>query len=108
MAIDIEARTPLLGGVTGGLSGHGLRPISLALVYRTAQVVDVPIIGVGGIFEAKHVMEYLMAGATAVQVGSANLVSLWSPFTIVDELRSGLAASGISQLNQVIGAAQEG
>ena len=108
MAIDIEARKPVLGGVTGGLSGHGLRPISLALVYRTAQVVDVPIIGVGGIFEADHVLEYLMAGATAVQVGSANLVSLWSPFRIVDELRDRLAASGITQLDQIIGAAQEG
>ena len=108
MAIDIEARKPVLGGVTGGLSGHGLRPISLALVYRTAQVVDVPIIGVGGIFEADHVLEYLMAGATAVQVGSANLVSLWSPFRIVDELRDRLAASGITQLDQITGAAQEG
>ena len=107
MAIDIEARKPVLGGITGGLSGHGLRPISLALVYRTAQVVDVPIIGVGGIFEAKHVLEYLMAGATAVQVGSANLVSLWSPFRIVDELRDRLAASGISSLDQITGAAQE-
>lgn len=108
MAIDLQTRKPVLGGVTGGLSGHGLRPISLALVYRTAQVVDVPIIGVGGIFEAKHVMEYLMAGATAVQVGSANLVSLWSPFRIVDELREQLAASGISRIDQVTGAAQVG
>lgn len=106
MAIDLEARKPVLGGITGGLSGHGLRPISLALVYKTAQVVDVPIIGVGGIFEAKHVMEFLMAGATAVQVGSANLVSLWSPFQIVDELRDLLAASEIGRLDQVIGAAQ--
>ena len=108
MAIDIQARKPVLGGVTGGLSGHGLRPISLALVYRTAQVVDVPIIGVGGIFEAEHVLEYLMAGATAVQVGSANLVSLWSPFRIVDDLRDRLAASGTSRLDQIIGAAQAG
>ena len=108
MAIDITARKPVLGGVTGGLSGHGLRPISLALVYRTAQVVDVPIIGVGGIFDAKHVMEYLMAGATAVQVGSANLVSLWSPFSIVEELKDRLADLGIRRLDQVIGAAQEG
>ena len=105
MAIDIEARKPVLGAVTGGLSGHGLRPISLALVYRTAQVVDVPIIGVGGIFEAKHVVEYLMAGATAVQVGSANLVSLWSPFSIVDELRDWFASSGLTRIDQVTGAA---
>ena len=106
MTIDVEARKPVLGGITGGLSGAGLRPISLALVYRAAQVVDVPIIGVGGIFEAKHVLEYILAGATAVQVGSANLVGLWSPFHIVDELRDHLAASDVSSLGELIGAAQ--
>jgi dihydroorotate dehydrogenase (NAD+) catalytic subunit len=105
MAIDIEARKPVLGGITGGISGHALRLISLALVYRTAQVVNVPIIGVGGIFEAKHILEYLMAGATAIQVGSANLVNLWSPFNIVDELKERLATAGICRLDQVIGAA---
>ncbi len=108
MAIDVEARKPVLGGITGGLSGPGLRAISLALVYRAAQVVDVPIVGVGGIFEAKHVLEYIMAGATAVQVGSANLVGLWSPFRIVDELRDNLAASGVKSLGELRGAAQSG
>ncbi len=106
MAINVDARKPVLGAITGGLSGPGLRAISLALVYRAAQVVDVPIIGVGGIFEAKHVLEYLMAGATAVQVGSANLVSLWSPFRIVDELRDYLAASGVNRPDELRGAAQ--
>ena len=67
MAIDVESRRPVLGGITGGLSGPGLRPVSLALVYQAAQVVDVPIIGVGGIFGAKHALEYILAGATAVQ-----------------------------------------
>lgn len=105
MAIDVEARKPVLGGITGGLSGPGLRAISLALVYRAAQVVDVPIIGVGGIFEAKHVLEYIMAGATAVQVGSANLVGLWAPFRILDELREQLAASGVESLSELRGAA---
>ncbi len=106
MTIDVEARKPVLGGITGGLSGMGLRPISLALVYRAAQAVDVPIVGVGGIFEAKHVLEYILAGATAVQVGSANLVGLWSPFHIVDDLREHLAASGVSSLSELVGAAQ--
>ena len=108
MTIDVKARKPVLGGITGGLSGPGLRPISLAMVYRTAQAVDVPIIGVGGIFEAKHVLEYILAGATAVQVGSANLVGLWSPFHIVDELRDQLAASGVRHLAELVGAAQAG
>ena len=106
MSIDVEARRPVLGAVTGGLSGHGLRPVSLALVYRAAQAVDVPIIGVGGVFEGKHALEYIMAGATAVQVGSANLVDLWSPFRIVEELREQLASYGVRHLEEIIGAAQ--
>ena len=108
MSIDVESRRPVLGAITGGLSGHGLRPVSLALVYRAAQVVDVPIIGVGGVFEGKHAMEYIMAGATAVQVGSANLVNLWSPFRIVEELREQLASWGMRHLEEIIGAAQVG
>jgi dihydroorotate dehydrogenase (NAD+) catalytic subunit len=106
MMIDIEARKPVLGGITGGLSGPGLRPVALALVYRTAQAVDVPIIGVGGIFSARDVLEYIMAGATAVQIGSANLADLWAPFNILDELQTYLEEYGISDIKDLIGAAQ--
>ena len=106
MAIDVESRSPVLGAVTGGLSGHGLRPVSLALVYRAAQVVDVPIIGVGGVFDGKHAMEFILAGATAVQVGSANLVNLWSPFRVLEELGDQLTSSGVHRMEEIIGAAQ--
>jgi dihydroorotate dehydrogenase (NAD+) catalytic subunit len=106
MMIDIGARKPVLGGITGGLSGPGLRPVSLALVYRTAQAVDVPIIGVGGIFTARDALEYIMAGATAVQIGSANLADLWAPFNILDELQAYLGEHGFSDINGLIGAAQ--
>ena len=102
----LKPANPVLGGITGGLSGAGLRPVSLALVYRTAQVVDVPIIGVGGIFQAKHALEYILAGATAVQVGSANLAGLWAPFRIVDELREYLETSGVGHITELIGSAQ--
>lgn len=108
MAIDLETRRPVLGAVTGGLSGPGLRPVAVAMVYRTAQVVDVPIIGVGGIFHGRHAAEYLLAGATAVQVGSANLVDLWAPFRILEELRNYLIESGVASLRDLIGAAQLG
>jgi dihydroorotate dehydrogenase (NAD+) catalytic subunit len=104
MQIDIESRQPVLGAVTGGLSGHGLRPVALALVYRAAQVVDVPIIGVGGIFNASHALEYFLAGATAVQVGSANLADLWSPFRILDELKVYLGEAGVSDIGDLVGA----
>jgi len=106
MAIDIDARKPVLGGVTGGLSGPGLRAIALALVYRTAQAVDVPIIGVGGIFNVRHALEYIMAGATAVQIGSANLADLSAPFRILEELRAYLGESGLPNISELIGAAQ--
>ncbi len=104
MQINIESRQPVLGAVTGGLSGHGLRPVALALVYRAAQVVDVPIIGVGGIFNASHALEYFLAGATAVQVGSANLADLWSPFRILDELKVYLGEAGVSDIGELVGA----
>jgi dihydroorotate dehydrogenase (NAD+) catalytic subunit len=106
MVIDIEARKPVLGGVTGGLSGPGLRPVSVALVYRTAQAVDVPIIGVGGIFSARDALEYIMAGATAVQIGSASLANLWAPFNILEELQTYLGESGVSDIRELIGVAQ--
>ncbi len=106
MMIDVETRKPVLGTATGGLSGHGLRPVSVALVYRVAQAVDVPIIGVGGIFEAKHALEYILAGATAVQVGSANLADLWAPFRILNGLRVYLEEAGIRNMGELIGAVQ--
>jgi dihydroorotate dehydrogenase (NAD+) catalytic subunit len=104
LQIDIETRKPVLGAGTGGLSGHGLRPVALALVYRAAQVVDIPIIGVGGIFNANHALEYFLAGASAIQIGSANLVDLWSPFHILDELEVYLGEAGISDIKELIGA----
>ena len=104
MRIDVETRRPVLGAITGGLSGPGLRPVSMAMVYRTAQAVDVPIVGVGGIFSGEHAVEYLMAGATAVQVGSANLADLWAPFRILDQLRSFLGESGITDVSDLTGA----
>lgn len=105
LRIDLKTRRPVLGSATGGLSGMGLRPVSLALVYQAAQTVDVPIIGVGGIFNAEHVLEYIMAGATAVQVGSANLVGMDAPWRILRELREYAAGEGISSLAELRGAA---
>ncbi len=105
MRIDLASRRPVLGNITGGLSGMGLRPVSLALVYQTAQVVDVPIIGVGGIFEAEHAIEYILAGATAIQIGSANWVDPTTPWRILDGLREYMAANSIGGLNELRGAA---
>ncbi len=104
MTIDVESRRPALGNVTGGLSGPGLHPVAVALVYRAAQAVDVPIIGVGGIFTAEDALEFMLAGATAVQVGSANLADLWAPFKILEGMQVWLGERGISDINDLIGA----
>lgn len=106
MRIDLKSRRPVLGSITGGLSGMGLRPVSLALVYQVAQTVDVPIIGVGGIFDAEHAIEYIMAGATAVQVGSANLVGMDAPWQILRGLRDYMDENEVSSLSDLQGTAQ--
>ena len=103
MRIDAETRRPVLGNITGGLSGVGLRPIALALVYQLSNEVDVPIIGVGGIFTGEHAAEYILAGATAVQIGSANLVGLSAPWRILSELREWAGRSGASSLKELTG-----
>ena len=106
MAIDISARKPILGGITGGISGPGLRPVAVALVYRAAQVTDVPIIGVGGIFTANDALEFIMAGATAVQVGSANLSRFTAPLEVLDGIRSYMEEHRITDLSELTGCAQ--
>ena len=108
MSIDVETRQTVLGAGAGGLSGHGLRPVSIALVYRAAQAVDVPIIGCGGVFDASHALEFILAGATAVQVGSANLVDMGAPFSILEGLRDHLEQTGVRDVSELIGAVRMG
>jgi dihydroorotate dehydrogenase (NAD+) catalytic subunit len=106
MAIDVEARKPILGGITGGLSGPGLKPVSLALVYRVTPAVEVPVIGCGGVFTAGDALEYILAGATAVQVGSASLVDFAAPLNILSGLEAFLGEHGIKEIRELIGAVQ--
>ena len=101
MHIDTQTRQPVLGNITGGLSGEGLRPVSLSLVYQVAKQVDVPIIGVGGIFTGEHAAEYILVGASAVQIGSANLVGLSAPWRILAELQDWMRQSGVSSLQNL-------
>lgn len=102
MRIDTTTRKPVLGNITGGLSGPGLRPISMALVYQVSKVVDVPIIGVGGIFSGEHAAEYILAGASAVQIGSANLVGLSAPWRILTELEDWMRQTGVSGPKELV------
>ena len=105
MTIDVETKRPVLGGVTGGISGPALRPVAVALVYQTAQVVDLPIIGVGGIFTARDALEFIMAGATAVQVGTANLADFHAPLEVLDGLQAYMGEHGIANIAELVGAA---
>ena len=108
MRIDTQSRRPVLGNVTGGLSGPALRPISLALVYQASHAVNVPIIGVGGILTGEHAAEYILAGASAVQIGSANLMGLSAPWRILSELQEWMRRSGSSSLKELTGGVRPG
>ena len=87
MAIDIETRTPRLWNVTGGLSGPSIKPVALRMVYQAAQVVKIPIVGLGGISTTKDALEFLIVGARAVQVGTANFYDPGTSVRIVQGLR---------------------
>jgi dihydroorotate dehydrogenase (NAD+) catalytic subunit len=87
MAIDIETRTPRLWNVTGGLSGPSIKPVALRMVYQTARAVKIPIIGVGGISNTEDALEFFIAGARAVQVGTANFYYPGTSVRIVQGLR---------------------
>ena len=101
MHIDTDLGRAVLGTGSGGLSGHALRPIAVALVHRTARAVKVPIIGVGGVFTGRHAAEFLLAGATAVQIGSANLADLDAPFRVLAELESLMAEWGVGSVAEL-------
>jgi len=106
IAIDVEERKPVLGGITGGLSGPALKPVSLAMVYKVAPRVDIPVIGCGGVFTYRDALEYILAGARAVQIGSANLVEFATPVQVLDDLIRYLEEKGIDDVNELVGAAQ--
>ncbi len=103
MAVDWRRRRPILGNVLGGLSGPAIKPIALGAVYRVAQAVDVPLVGVGGIASIDDVMEFLVAGATAVQIGTANFYNPTASIQILDALPAALAELGATCVADVVG-----
>ena len=104
MAIDAERRRPVLSTITGGLSGPAVKPIALRMVWQTAQVVKIPIIGMGGIASATDAIEFLLAGATAVEVGTYNFVDPTATIKIVEGIEDYMRQHGFSDIHQVIGA----
>ena len=108
MAIDLRSRRPALGSVTGGLSGPAIRPLAVYAVWSTWQRVSIPIIGMGGIATWRDAVEFLLAGATAVAVGTANFVNPMAMKEVIEGIRSYLRESGLSSVRELIGAAQSG
>ncbi len=103
MAIDWRRRRPRLGNVLGGLSGPAIKPVALRAVYQVAQVVDVPLVGIGGIASIDDCMEFLVAGATAVQIGTANFYNPRVSLQILDALPAALAELGATCVADIVG-----
>lgn len=105
MAVDVERRAPILGNRTGGLSGPAVKPVALRMVYEVAAAVDIPILGIGGIATARDAVEFLMAGATAVQVGTANFFNPRACPEIIAGLSDWLRDHNITDVRQIVRAA---
>lgn len=108
MAIDVQRRQPILWTTFGGLSGPAIKPITLRLVYEVARSVDIPIIASGGIVSGLDAVECLMAGASAVQVGTATFQNPQQPIRVVDELAQFLVSEGVKDVAEIVGAAHKG
>ncbi|HXW07989.1 MAG TPA: dihydroorotate dehydrogenase [Vicinamibacterales bacterium] len=103
MAIDVDSRRPRLSNIVGGLSGPAIRPIAVRMVYECRQAVKLPVIGMGGIASAADVLEFMIAGAAAVQVGTANFVDPFTWTTLLAGLRDYMTRHGIARLAEVTG-----
>lgn len=103
MAVDVKTRRPRLANTIGGLSGPAIRPIAVRLVHQVVQAVKVPVIGIGGISRAMDALEFLIVGARAVQVGTANFVDPNAMATIIDGLEEFCVNEGINDINELIG-----
>jgi len=103
MAIDLETRKPQLGNVIGGLSGPAIKPIALRMVWEVARAVKIPTIGVGGIMNAQDAVEFLIAGATAVEVGTASIVNPKATIEIIDGIEKFMKRNKIKDIKKLIG-----
>ena len=104
MAIDVERRRPCLSTVTGGLSGPAVRPVAVRMVWQTKRAVKIPVVGLGGIMNGRDALEFILAGATAVQVGTANFIDPAVTVKIIDYIEEYCQRHGVSDINDLIGA----
>jgi len=102
MAIDVETRRPKIANITGGLSGPAIKPVALRMVWQVAHSVKIPVIGIGGIVHARDALEFFIAGATAIQVGTANFINPCSAVEVIEGIEAFLAERGIARLTDII------
>src|SRR5207249_2721844 len=103
MSIDVYTRRPRIANVTGGLSGPAIKPIAVRMVYEAAQVVRIPIIGIGGISNWKDAVEFFIAGARAIQIGTANYYDPRCSMKVIDGLADYCRSQGLSNITQLVG-----
>ena len=104
MAIDAEKRRPVLSTVTGGMSGAAVKPIALRMVWQVAKAVKIPVIGLGGIMNARDAIEFMLAGATAIQIGTANFIDPTITLKVIDGINDYLERHGFKSVHEIIGA----
>ena len=106
MAIDSEKRRPILSTVTGGMSGPAVKPIALRMVWQVSNAVKIPVVGMGGITNGKDAIEFLLAGASAIEVGTANFMNPAVTCEIVDYIEDYLVRHNFSSVDEIIGGLQ--
>ena len=103
MSIDVERRRPHLSTITGGLSGPAVRPVAVRMVWQVAKAVKIPVIGLGGIMDGRDAIEFMLAGATAVEIGTANFIDPAVTMKGIDYIEDYCARHGINDINEIIG-----
>ncbi|NBJ08633.1 dihydroorotate dehydrogenase [Duncaniella freteri] len=103
MSIDVERRRPHLSTITGGLSGPAVRPVAVRMVWQVAKAVKIPVIGLGGIMNGRDAIEFMLAGATAVEIGTANFIDPAVTMRVIDYMEDYCSRHGINDINEIIG-----
>jgi dihydroorotate dehydrogenase (NAD+) catalytic subunit len=104
MAINIHSKKPELGNIIGGLSGPAIKPIALRMVWEVSQAVHIPLIGMGGIMNAEDAIEFILVGASAVQIGTANLINPKTGVEVIQGIKKYLILNKINRIQKLIGA----
>ena len=106
MRIDLRTKKPVIANKMGGFSGHAIFPVALRMVYQVSEAVDIPVIGIGGVSSAEEVIEMMLAGASAVEIGAANLIEPYACRNIINDRPAVMERYGIENLSEIIGKAR--